>query len=46
MPERTDDELETLAEITPGDVEDARVLWREHARRQDRDLIDATEEEE
>ena len=29
--ERTDDDLERLARITPNDVEDAQMTYREHA---------------
>lgn len=42
----TDEQLDQLAEVTPADIEKAKVFWRTHAPEKFRDLLDAETVEE
>lgn len=44
----TDEQLDQLAEVTPGDIEKAKAFWRAHAPAEFERLLDAqpVEEEE
>lgn len=44
----TDEQLDQLAEVTPGDIEKAKAFWRANAPAEFETLLDAqtTEEEE
>ncbi|MGH9426028.1 MAG: hypothetical protein ACRD2L_06975 [Terriglobia bacterium] len=37
----TDEQLDQLAEVTPGDIEKAKAFWRSHAPAEFADLLDA-----
>ncbi len=41
----SDEELDALAEIAPGDVEQAKIQWRKDAPPEFADLLDATPDE-
>lgn len=42
----TDAQLDQLAEVTPTDIEKAKVLWRTHAPEETKTLLDAETIEE
>ena len=37
----TDEELEKLSQVTPGDIEKAKVFWRQHVPDEFETLLDA-----
>ena len=39
--ELTDEQLDQLAQVTPTDIEKAKVFWRAHAPEELQDLLDA-----
>lgn len=39
--ELTDEQLEQLSEVTPADIEKAKVSWRSNAPEKFKDLLDA-----
>lgn len=45
VPEESDEELARLAEITPEDIEDAKMAWRRDASPRYRNLLDAEVDE-
>lgn len=44
--ELTDEQLDQLAEVTPTDIEKAKVFWRTHAPKEFKTLLDAQTIEE
>jgi len=39
--ELTDEQLDQLSEVTPADIEKAKVFWRSNAPEEFKDLLDA-----
>ena len=42
----TEEQLDVLAEITPADIERAKIFWRQHVPEEFQDLLDAEPTEE